>query len=163
MLTVPRIVVMSITLLSISISPLWALDLNDRAFTDVQLQQLMQKSKKEKTRGIIYSWSPHMVLSFEGIKELKILANKYQLQTTFLLDSFAAKEDIERVLKNADHQITQQDCGRMESDQLRDMGIGIHYPTYLFYQNGRFILPRFPGYESAQKLEEFIKIKYQLK
>jgi len=133
------------------------------SFDDRDLKTLLRQSKKHRTLGVIYSWSPHMVLSFEGIKELKEIAAHRKIETTILLEPFADARDVEVVATHPDHGITPSDCRRINSRKLWAAGIGIHYPTYIFYRHGKILMPRFPGYEAPEKLDQFIINKFNLR
>lgn len=128
-------------------------------FENQDLYKILQNSKSKQTRGIIYSWSPHMVFSFEGIQELKEEAKKYNIEVTVVLDQFADSETVKKTVK--ENNIDAQDCKRINSQVLNDLGITIHYPTYLFYENGEILTPRYPGYEEPYKLQKLFITKFK--
>ncbi|MFN8846289.1 MAG: hypothetical protein ACK5W9_05525, partial [Bdellovibrionales bacterium] len=54
-------------------------------FTDTDLFELLKKSAEEQTSGVIWIWSPRMILSYKGEQELRPISLLLQLDVTYLV------------------------------------------------------------------------------
>lgn len=122
-------------------------------FTDKDLQKLLAASKKSPSKDfLIYSWSPHMVLSVKGLQELDLTAGR-NTQTTVLLDP-NADFTLARTFAH-ENKWPERVLMRNNSKQLLSKGAQIHFPNYIFIRGGRFNLPLLPGYKSALQIQRF--------
>lgn len=132
-------------------------------FSDKMLQELLNKSALEKSKGVIYSWSPHMILSIDGIAEMRYFAPKYDFDLTVVMDPSAGPMAVQSAViqPNGPKDL---DCQRIGAKRLKSSlheSVTIHYPTYLFYQNGKFLLPRHQGHENFVTMRKLIKRKFK--
>ena len=119
-------------------------------FTDNDLDQLL--SKKDV---LIYAWSPHMPISYEGFAIAKNVAKKNDLAFLPLLDPEANEKAVEKAAQK--YKLPKESLKRIQSIELVYRGMLLHFPTILLIRNGKFssLYPGLPLNE--QVLDEFVK------
>jgi hypothetical protein len=121
-------------------------------FTDQDLQELLKKSADQQTSGIIWIWSPRMILSYRGYEELRPISLLLQLDVTYLVDPYVSEDDINQTAYNQDLLLSK----KMHSNVLSQIGGLIHYPVLIIYQNGQIQLPSRPGYDEPWRLYDYL-------
>ncbi len=122
-------------------------ELNDDA-----IQTILADSQKSRSKVLIYSWSPHMVLSVKGADELRFI-----MPTLF--DKVVYARDPKSNLKIAnkiqtEHQWSPETLRKLTSATLIEKGVRIHYPSYIFVKNGVVVSPAIPGYKSVLEIQQ---------
>lgn len=129
-------------------SAAWSRD----SFTDQNLKILLQNSAEKQTRGIIWIWSPRMVLSYMGYKEIHPISRLLDLEVTYLVDPYVSEIEIERTAIS--HELKESQL--MKSEYLNRVGALVHYPVLILYQNGKILTPSRPGYDEPWRLYEYL-------
>lgn len=125
-------------------------------FTDRSLKTLLVQHPV----GIVYLWSPHMLLSVEGINELNEITKELGISYDVLLDSnantsFAKATAIKIGLK--------KDIFRKNSAlELFFRNFSVHSPSLLLYKNGEIIGPIIPGYRSPTHYKQLIRTRLKI-
>ena len=124
---------------------------NDKSlFTDHDLWQLLQKSKK----GIIYLWSPHMPYSIGNFYPLQRVSKKLGIPVTVLMDPHAQKQEIAKVSKQ--FSLAKTFTRRNASEQLFSKGSALHYPNFFFYKDGQIKTLQLFGAKGEEAITEMI-------
>jgi|GEM_PF-2517876 len=123
-------------------------------FSDKDLSDLVKKSRAEKSKVLIYTWSPNMVYSIRGVQEIEKVARKKNLQLIVLADPNTTSTQVAKVQ-------TQKAWPQSYSRQVEARGILaqkalLHFPTLLVLNSGEFAGPVRPGYEDIGRLEKFL-------
>lgn len=119
-------------------------------FSDASLAQAMEKNKT----GLVYTWSPGMGFSLDGIKAIQKAAENKKLSLTILTDPNAdekvAKEALAKAgLKN----ITINPNISME---LRFRNALLHFPNLMMYKDGKMVDVIVPGVMGSEQYAEVI-------
>ena len=120
-------------------------------FTDTDLVAKMKTNKK----GLIYVWSPHMPLSVHGLAEIRGAAKDQGLDLTIVMDHDAHLKDAEAWVAKGDAK--KSDLLRLESAELLNRDVALHYPVTLMYQNGFLSNHSFVGHKPRKGFNEWIK------
>lgn len=121
-------------------------------FTD---KELLAKIRASKTKGMIYTWSPNMVWSVEGIAEIKSVAKKMNIPLTVLLSPKADPQAVSELVKKG--KVSAADTQMHSSVELIMRGSTLHDPSLLIWKNGQLERWARPGYESAKLYENWLK------
>lgn len=124
-------------------------------FSDGDLDKILHESSKKKSAGVIYLWSPHMVLSMKGYNELKDVCAKLGLRFTPVLDPNTTDTDAENALK--EHQLTKAGLARVDSVELSEREGLTHFPSIFVYSNGKIVDGVIPGYQTADRYAKIIQ------
>jgi hypothetical protein len=108
---------------------------------DIDVAELL---KKNKNGGLIYVWSPHMELSILEAANLRKYGLTYPV--TVAVDPNADTELLKKI--GSDKNFSTEYTQLANSSVLFAADIGIHYPSTVFYKDGR-IVKRIPGYHGA--------------
>ena len=127
---------MLVLVLLLLLLPSWAPAQAIRNFTDDDYQ----KTLRNDSRVLFYSFSPSMPLSLEGLKEVRRAAHALHATLVVLADPAASPTEI---LSVGDLQIRYQ-----KSTSLRNQGIQLHYPSLVVSNNHRVAGPPIAGYKS---------------
>lgn len=123
----------------------------DKEFTDKTFKTLLAQHPV----GIIYLWSPHMLLSVEGINELGEITKELGISYDVLLDSNAnadfAKTTAEKI------GVKRGVLRKNNSLELFFRNFTVHAPSLLLYKNGEIIGPVIPGYRSPKHYKQVIR------
>jgi len=114
-----------------------ALKTTSEGFTDAELARTVGK------KGIIYSWSPHMYHSVQGIKTIRKVARAKNLSLTLVLDATATEKDALRILKREG--IKDVKLAKMNSLELTKRNTQMHFPNILMHKDGHIVGPMVPG------------------
>jgi hypothetical protein len=106
-------------------------------FSDINLSEVLLKNPNG---GFIYIWSPHMALSVAEVATLEGLKLKYHF--TVILDPKADMALAKSVAEK--NKLPESYLLPLDSLVLQAADITIHYPSIVFYKNGK-ILKRIPG------------------
>jgi hypothetical protein len=107
------------------------------AFTDEALRATLAAHP----RGMIYVWSPGMPLSVRGLAEARGVANSLGIAfTAVVADARAGELDVVRPAP--------ADARTLDALELVYRDATVHYPTALFYADGRPLGTAVPGYKS---------------
>ncbi len=108
-------------------------------FNDVRLAQTLSQNKA----GIIYAWSPGMGLSFDGIKEVRKVAEKKKLPLTLVMDPYADEKVALKSLAAAG--LSDVKIQKISSLELVNRNTLIHFPNFMMYRDGLIVGPMVPG------------------
>jgi len=128
------------------------------AFTDASLDSLMRAN----ARGLVYVWSPRMPLSLKGLPEARAAARMMGIPFTAVVAETNDAE-LRELTTRLPNVIASADQQRMESLELVYRNATIHYPTALFYRDGRIVDGVFAGYKDRASFvkygaEQFAKL-----
>ena len=121
-------------------------------FTDKELYAELQAHKQ---KGMIYTWSPNMVWSIEGINEIKSVAKKMNIPLTVLVSPQADAQLISELVKSG--KVKAADTQKHSSVELIMRGISLHDPSLLIWKNGQLERWARPGHEKAVLYEKWLK------
>lgn len=124
------------------------------AFTDTSLDSLLHANP----RGMLYVWSPRMPLSLKGLAEARAAAQSLGVPFMAVVAEANAGELLD-LAKNSTL-VTAADQRRMESLEIVYRNGTIHYPTALFYRDGRMIDGVYPGYKNRETFAKFGAMKF---
>lgn len=108
------------------------------ALTDARLDSIVRTNK----RGMVYVWSPRMPLSIIGLEQARQAAA--QLKVAFTAIVAETNDEELRTIS-----VSREFTTRMESLELVYRNANIHYPSALFYDEGRIVDGAFPGYKNV--------------
>lgn len=120
------------------------------AFTDDTLKRLLDT----RPAGVIYAWSPHMPYSLVGIDTIRSVTKKLGIALTLVMDPNADETFAKDQAKGKVHP---SGFSRIESIELLNRGMTMHFPSLLVYAKGKFVSPLYPGVKSKKDYESFIK------
>ena len=123
-------------------------------YSDSNLRTLLSQTDA----GLIYLWSPHMLLSVDGVKELQHLSEELGLSFRVLLHPDADSGFARTTVQNG----TATRCGFAASSQP-----GVVFPQYdhsraitnRFIKNGQFRGPAIPGYKHPEHYRQVIQAR----
>jgi hypothetical protein len=121
-------------------------------FTDKELYAELQAHKQ---KGMIYTWSPNMVWSIEGIKEIKSVAKKMNIPLTVVVSPQADVKAIKELVKSG--KVKEADTQKHSSVELMMRGFSLHEPSLLIWKNGQLDRWARPGHEKAVLYEKWLK------
>ncbi len=134
-------------LLKIALCILWLfpsfLTAKQNNFTDADLNAYLSKNPK----GIIYIVSPHMYLSLKGLEEYEKIAATQKLPFLVLIDPMATTN---KNMLNIDL----SKYAKLDSKDIISRDSTQHYPSYIFYKNGKLEGGFNPGYDAPEKFTE---------
>ena len=123
-------------------------------FSDADLKMILKNQAKAKDLTVLlYTWSPHMVLSIRGLDEL--LQFEKNKKIIAILDPNANIRLAEKIAK--EHHWPEEVLRINISQDLINLGLRVHYPTYLFLAQGKVQGRAIPGYKTAKELAYFSK------
>lgn len=112
-------------------------------FTDKDLKSYLA----ENSTGIIYITSPHMYLALKGQEEYSKIAKDKKIPFLVLVDPNAT---IHKNMLNLD--LTK--FKKLNSKEIINRDATHHFPSYIFYKNGKLEGKFNPGYDSPEKFTE---------
>jgi len=121
-------------------------------FTD---KELYAKLQAHKQKGMIYTWSPQMTWSIEGINEIKAVAKKMNIPLTVVVSPQADAKAINELVKSG--KVQQADTQKHSSVELMMRGFSLHEPSLLIWKNGQLERWARPGHEKAALYEKWLK------
>lgn|GEM_PF-2970511 len=121
-------------------------------FTD---KDLLTKLKVHQQKGMIYTWSPNMRWSIEGIAEIKAVAKKMNIPLTVLVSPRATKQSISELVQSG--KVKASDTQMHSSVELVMRGMSLHDPSLLVWKNGQLQRWARPGHEHAARFEQWLK------
>ncbi len=127
-----------------------------QGFTDTDLKELLSRNKQ----GIIYLWSPHMLLSVAGVGELKTISEELGVAYTVLLDPNADIGFAQRTIEQAG--LPMESLNRAASRELLFRDMYIHAPTLLLYGDGNIVGAVVPGYRHPEHYRQTIRDRLKL-
>lgn len=119
-------------------------------FDDHDLQRLVGASG----RGVIYLWSPHMPLSVDGFRSLRVAAEARGLAVQAVLDPAADRAFAAASLAAAGLPATALRVA--DSVELLFRDVALHAPSIQAYGGGHLRGSAFPGYHSAEEYGAFL-------
>jgi len=122
-------------------------------FGDSDLRQLV----KAYDRGIVYTWSPHMPLSIKALRLLRIAAAKFGMTVFPVLDPDADRNAAEYAVKRAGWDVSA--LRRIESIELFERGMAIHFPSALVFAGGKIRGEIIPGAKEELLYEQLIALE----
>lgn len=103
----------------------------------------------ENKEGVIYIWSPRMVLSQNAIPEIKKAAAELKLPVLILLDKDVKKKELTKLRKK----LGPVDTAQIDSFEFRMRNVGQHFPAMLVFKDSK-ILPEVKyGYEKSDRFK----------
>lgn len=121
-------------------------------FTDHDLDKLIKSLKNDS--ALIYTWSPHMVLSQKGLDELLKAGPQKPKRFIILLDPGANVELASKIVSA--NRWPASALIKNNSARLLKAGIRVHYPSYVLVQNDS-IKNIIPGYKNLTHLQRLLK------
>ncbi|MBY0517888.1 MAG: hypothetical protein K2P81_13340 [Bacteriovoracaceae bacterium] len=119
-------------------------------FTDASLAQTIEKNKS----GLVYTWSPGMGFSLDGMKAIQKAAEKNKLSLSILTDPNADIKTAKEALSKAGlKDITIIPNTSMD---LRFRNALIHFPNLMMYKDGKMVDVIVPGVMGAEQYAEVI-------
>lgn len=118
------------------ITPVLSLAQSVQSFADDDYQKVLKK----ESRVVFYSFSTEMPHSVDGLKEIRSAAADLHAQVVLLADPSSPEGDIRAL---GDPQIRYQ-----RSQQLRDKGIQLHYPSLVVSNNHKVVGNAIEGFKS---------------
>jgi hypothetical protein len=139
-------------------APQMDVKLNDKAqgavSADFFTDQMLETEIKNNKAGIIYGWSPMMPLSIIGYNEAKSVAKKMKLDFIPVLDPMVDLEAAKTAIN--DYKI-KEGIRKVGSVELLERGLNLHYPSILFFSQGKMVGSLLPGYwDNPKALEDAI-------
>lgn len=125
-------------------------------FTDKTLKTLLA----QHSVGVIYLWSPHMLLSVEGIYELSEITKELGISYDVLLDSNANANFANATAKKIG--IKRDVLRKNNALELFFRNFTVHSPSLLLYKNGEIIGPIIPGYRSPAHYKQLIRKRLKI-
>lgn len=120
-------------------------------FNDVDLRRLLDAHP----RGIIYTWSPHMPLSVEGVATIRAVGERLHLPVTVLLDPNADAAFADTAI--AAHEWSSFDGRVVDSIELAFRDALVHAPSMQAYAGGRLVGSPYPGHHTADEYGAFLE------
>jgi hypothetical protein len=124
--------------------------MND-AFTDEYLRRILRLNH----RGILYSWSPHMPFSIERVDAIEKAAAQLGLKVFFVLDPYADENLAQREAR--EYGLGPAALRRMQSLELFNRGMLIHFPSILVFSDQRIQGSIVPGWKTDVAYVQFVK------
>jgi len=122
-----------------------------KGFTDQSLAKVLQDNAK----GLLYSWSPGMGYSVEGIKAIREVADEMKLPLTLLLDPKANLVEAKNALNKAG--IKNVELLTNQSMDLRFRNTLMHFPNLVMYRDQKIIDEFVPGLMSGKQYSAVVK------
>ncbi len=123
------------------------------SFSDADLAKVLGSKKK----GMIIAWSPHMTLSVGAAREAEQLGKELGIQVVVVRDPHSRdKVAKERLAKE---KLPAAWSRKIQSVDLVMRDMLIHFPSILFFKDGRIQGHVFPGYEVKDQLRAIVKDK----
>ena len=121
------------------------------AFTDADLEAFIKKNPN----SLIYSWSPEMPYSVDGLVEIQAAAKQLNMKVVTVLDPRAendlAQQTAARMKSRAPASLS-----RIESVELAYRNMTLHYPSVLIVSKGKITGPMLPGLMKATEYAQII-------
>ncbi len=116
-----------------------------KGYTDLDLHRWELISKRQpRSLVLIYSWSPHMNLSIRGLDEVLAWEKDGGPRVVIILDSTADFE-LAKGVAQKHHWPNNKVLQVNMSDELIQKGFRVHYPSYMFLEDGRWVSTIIPG------------------
>ncbi len=119
------------------------------SFDEAALDKLKTEAKVKKENVIIYTWSPHMVLSQKGLTEVLQTKWKRPTKVVVLIDPNANMDLAKSMVSQ--NRWPASVLVPVSSPTLIKRGVRVHYPNYMFSKNGD-LKPVVPGYKNPSQL-----------
>jgi hypothetical protein len=123
----------------------------ERLVTDADIREFARKNQN----GAIYTWSPGMPYSVDGLKEMRKFAADRHLQMLVVLDPGADRDQALRILKKKGLPV--DFATKSDSIELRFRNAYNHFPTCILFKHSDLNKNMtIPGYKLAQSyIKEF--------
>lgn len=121
------------------------------SFTDEDLRALV----KQHRAGVIYAWSPAMPISMAGLQEMRKAARALGVPVIGVLDPEA-----DAVIAEAEARrngLAKEDLRQVDSLELMNRGVHVHYPAAVMFADGKIVGPRLPGHATADEYRAFLE------
>lgn len=103
----------------------------------------------EKKEGVIYLWSPRMVLSQKGIEEIKKAATELKLPVLVLLDKDVKSKELKKLRKK----LGPVDTVQFDSFDFRMRNVAQHFPAVLVFKDSRIQPEVKYGFEKSDRYQ----------
>ncbi len=123
------------------------------SFDDQAFREAVKRTA-DGPSALIYTWSPHMVLSQRGLNEILSFPLKGSLRIIVLLDPQADLE-VARAQAKANGWPAEY-LRPVSSNILFGLGVRVHYPSYLLIENGQVRDGLIPGYKTHVQLRRIL-------
>lgn len=121
---------------------------HDKSAPGVHQDQLISEFISKNKNGVIYNWSPRMVLSIQGLKEIKAAASKLKLPLLILMDKDASEKELE-----AHPRVAKEDMKKIDSFDFKMRNVGLHYPAILVFKDKKIVSKVKYGFEKAPRYQ----------
>ena len=120
-------------------------------FTDADLETFI----KANPNSLIYSWSPHMPYSIDGLIEIQTAAKQLKMKVMTVLDPRAELAFAEQEAARMKSRVPAS-LHKMESVELIYRNMTLHYPSVLIVSKGKITGPMLPGLMPADDYTKII-------
>lgn len=117
--------------------------LNSAVITDSDISQFVSKNKN----GLIYTWSPAMPFSVNGLEEVQKLSKQENLKLLVVLDPLANSQQAKKIIEIK--KWPAEYLHKSISTDLKFRNLYNHYPSVVFFKNGEIKDTLIPGYKLA--------------
>ena len=128
--------------------------MNNREFTDTDLNLVLSQSRLQHQTYLLYLWSPRMELSITGVNEVRKMAEKKKMELVVMADPMATPAAIQSVVTQ--NHWPEEFGKRVASEGLISHNALVHYPTLTVIREGRFAVPVRPGYDEPNRLNAWL-------
>lgn len=124
-------------------------------FGDLEMEQLLEKSRSRPERlFVIYTWSPRMNLSIQGVEEIRGLAGKMGFELIVLADPMVSDGELRTVVVSKRWHSSYG--RRLTSAKLRENKALLHFPTLITLKGGELRGVTRPGYDEPMRLKTYL-------
>jgi hypothetical protein len=123
-------------------------------YDDTDLKKDLLQAKSSQQTVIFYSWSPHMVLSQKGLKELLQRPASKKLRIVPVMDGNSNRDLAQKIVSR--NRWPASVMRELEAPELIRRGLRTHYPSYFVSSKGDAKGKLIPGYKSPQYLNRIL-------
>lgn len=125
-------------------------------FTDDDLKTLLAQHEM----GVVYMWSPHMLLSVDGVNEVRDICDELGVSYTALLDPAADPDFAQRTGEHLN--LPPEALQKAVSREMIFRDMFTHAPSLLFYRQGEIVGAVVPGYRNPEHYRITIQDRLKL-
>ena len=116
-----------------------------RLVGDEEIKKFVTTHKK----GVIYVWSPRMVLSEKAIPEIQKATKKLKLPLLVLLDKDVSPKELPRLQKEYGKDAIKQ----VDALEFKMRRVGQHFPAMMVFKDSKILSGVKYGYEKSDRFE----------
>lgn len=126
----------------------------NNSFDDEDLLKILTQSKKNKTTGLFYFWSPRMNYSLKGLKEANDLCQKKGWDFNPLVDPDVGLSLVTKTIQKYHLNI---EAMPFTAHEFYQRHANYHFPGYLLYKDGEFKAQLRQGYDGPEALKKILE------